>query len=310
MKNNVKKTIKYLLNDYNYDRVRYIKSDLIYVLKKNTLTDKKLISDFYNRFGYSFDLDSPSTFNEKLLIKRLKKIGNNHHFYADKLSVRKYISECVGDEYLIPLIDVIDDSSDIDISKYKSPFIAKAAHASSLNQIVKDPNSFSNKQFSFLINKWLKRDYGYYWGEWYYSDIKPKVVLEQLLVEDDGDVPADYKFHVFYDNSGGYEIYIQVDLARFKEHKRDFYSVSWEKLDISYEYENSDSLIKKPDNLSDMIDIVLKISKPFQYSRIDLYNFKNQIFFGEITFIPEAGRGRFNERTIDEKWGRLLRIDV
>lgn len=298
------------LSEYNFDRVRYLKSDLIYILKKYTHSNKKLIKDFESRFGYSPNLMEPSTFNEKLLLKRIDKIGNNHSFYADKLGVRKYVSETIGDSYLIPLIDTVKVGEDFIPSKYDTSIIAKASHASSLNQIIINPKNFDEKRANFLFKKWLNRDYQYYWGEWYYSEIVPCIVIEKLLVDDKGSVPNDYKFHVFYDDAGEPKIYIQVDIARFTEHKRNFYDVDWNQLELEFEYDKSMTSIEKPYNLDEMIDVVRKLSKPFQYSRIDLYDFDGRVYFGEITFIPEAGRGRFNNIEIDKKWGKMLRFEL
>ncbi|EGQ8193615.1 MULTISPECIES: ATP-grasp fold amidoligase family protein [Vibrio harveyi group] len=306
------KTVKSLLfeniSDYNYDRVRYLKSDIIYKFRKANYSNQRLINDFFSRFGFQPNLNNPSTFNEKLLLKRINRIGDNLSFYADKYAVREYVSDTIGEKYLIPLIDTIGKGEKFESNKYTVPVIAKASHASSLNQIIKEPGKFDEKRANFLFKKWLERDYQYYWGEWYYSEIEPRIVVEKLLLDDKGTVPNDYKFHVFYDEEGRTEIFIQVDVARFTEHKRNFYDVNWNQLDIELEYEKSSTYIDKPFNLDEMLKLVKILSKPFQYSRIDLYDFDGFIYFGEITFIPEAGRGRFNSVEVDKEWGKLLRI--
>lgn len=37
-----------------------------------------------------------------------------------------------------------------------------------------------------------------------------------------------------------------------------------------------------------MIEIAKKLSKPFEFVRVDLYNVKGRIIFGELTWIPQG----------------------
>ena len=46
-----------------------------------------------------------------------------------------------------------------------------------------------------------------------------------------------------------------------------------------------------------MIEICRKLSKSFPFVRVDLYNLDGKIYFGEMTFYPASGFGRY---TIDE----------
>ena len=41
-----------------------------------------------------------------------------------------------------------------------------------------------------------------------------------------------------------------------------------------------------------MIVIAEKLSDGFKFLRVDLYNVKGKIYFGELTFYPAAGMGR------------------
>lgn len=63
-----------------------------------------------------------------------------------------------------------------------------------------------------------------------------------------------------------------------------------------------------PDNLTDMIKVAEELSKGFKFLRVDLYNVKGRIYFGELTFYPAAGMGTFVPEEWDEKLGELLII--
>ena len=47
--------------------------------------------------------------------------------------------------------------------------------------------------------------------------------------------------------------------------------------------------VPRPENLEKMIDIAEKISQGFPQVRVDLYNVKGKIYFGEMTFTAFSG---------------------
>lgn len=63
-----------------------------------------------------------------------------------------------------------------------------------------------------------------------------------------------------------------------------------------------------PENLNEMIAIAEKLSYGFKFLRVDLYNVKGKIYFGELTFYPAAGVGVFVPKEWDEKLGTLLKL--
>lgn len=64
-----------------------------------------------------------------------------------------------------------------------------------------------------------------------------------------------------------------------------------------------------PENLNEMISIAEQLSNGFKFLRVDLYNIKGKIFFGELTFYPAAGMGAFVPEEWDEKLGGMLNLD-
>ena len=51
-----------------------------------------------------------------------------------------------------------------------------------------------------------------------------------------------------------------------------------------------------------MLEICKKLSLNIPFVRIDLYNIQGVIYFGEITFYPGSGFGRFEPN----KWNEIL----
>ncbi len=52
-----------------------------------------------------------------------------------------------------------------------------------------------------------------------------------------------------------------------------------------------------------MVKIAEKLSEDFPYARVDLYNIKGRIVFGEITFYPWSGYVKFTPEDFDFELG-------
>ncbi len=63
-----------------------------------------------------------------------------------------------------------------------------------------------------------------------------------------------------------------------------------------------------PNNLTEMITIAEDLSKGFKFLRVDLYNIKEEIYFGETTFSPASGIGCFTPTEWGNKLGEMIII--
>jgi len=57
-----------------------------------------------------------------------------------------------------------------------------------------------------------------------------------------------------------------------------------------------------------MLELAQQLAQNIPFARIDLYNIKGHIYFGEITFFPAGGMGKFTPMEADEEIGRLLKL--
>ena len=62
------------------------------------------------------------------------------------------------------------------------------------------------------------------------------------------------------------------------------------------------------DNLTNMIRVAEELSKEFKFLRVDLYNVKGKIYFGELTIYPAAGMGAFIPEEWDDKLGGWIEL--
>jgi hypothetical protein len=262
---------------------------------------------FYNRLGYELDLKKPITFNQKINWLKL----NNHNpifpVLADKYLVRSFLESKLGPELskkiLMPMILVTDDPHKIDFNALPERFIVKATNGSGTNVIVREKNSETKKIVLQKTSDWLKRSYGLFKHEWHYFKIDTRIMIEELLLDESGKLPKDYKFFVFH----GKCQFIQVNYDRFVNHKRTIYDSDWNRLDLSYQSPQGPTE-EKPGNLIEMINIVEKISEDLDFSRVDLYSLDDKIYFGEITLFPGSGFEVFTPLDFDYKFGSYLNI--
>ena len=295
-----KKLIDSVLEVYHYYRTHYIDDERF--LKQN----------FKKRFGRPLDLDHPKTLNEKINWLKLNDRTPLHTQCADKYLVRHYVSDVIGDDCLIPLVFQSYDVHDIEASNFPDfPFIIKANHDSSGGVIVRDKSQIDWKATRKHFRALLKKNYYYSGKEWQYKNIKPCVIAEKLLVNSSGAIPFDYKLHCF---NGKVEV-IQVDIDRYTDHKRNLYDIHWNLLPFTWSlWRNNKPLwdngraIEKPTNLTKMITVAEQLAKAFCYVRIDLYDFENMVYFGEITFHHGSGLETIYPESYDLELGNRVNL--
>jgi hypothetical protein len=268
---------------------------------------------YHEVFGTYPDLCDPRKFSEKIQWRKLFDRKSIYTLCADKYRVREYVSERIGEEHLIPVLQVCGQPEQIDYSALPNSFVIKTNHASRTNILVEDKRMINKDEIEEKLKLWLKINFykqlpegGANQGrEWQYRDIKPVIIIEELMKDDEGRIPNDYRFHCFRNHSD-LEVIIQLDLDRFSDHRRVYYDESWNKLPFSSAFEQSEKDIEKPIALEKMIDIAKCLSKDFDYVRVDLYTVKDFVFFGELTFTPGNGFRKFNPPEFDviigEKW--------
>jgi hypothetical protein len=128
-------------------------------------------------------------------------------------------------------------------------------------------------------------------------------VCEQFIAGKDSQPPPDYKFFCFH----GEPRFIQVDYARFVRHTRNMFDLNWSPIPCAFEYPCEQEINSTPPpGLPKMLSICKLLAAPFPFVRVDLYCTDEKIWFGELTFYPEKGVGRFKPYSYDKYFGGFL----
>ena len=254
--------------------------------------------------GYALNLKSPQTYNEKLQWIKLHERNDAYSTYADKAAVREIVRKKIGTDILVPLFGIYDKVSDIDWDVLPNSFVLKCSHGSGFNILCPDKNELNIDDACNKLKKWMTINQ--YWGgrEWCYRNIKPRIVCEAWIGEN-GKTPNDYKFMCF----GGHPRIIQLHEDRYGNHTLDYYSPEWQRLEIR----RSDANIRgmtapRPTQLDTMLEIAKCLSADFPYARVDLYEVKGHVFFGEVTFYPMGGFSGFANHQDDLRIGSWIPV--
>ena len=257
--------------------------------------------------GHKLNLDNPKRYTEKLQYLRLYTYASNYDVArcASRDGLREYVKEKGYKENLVKCYGVYDKFDDIDFNKLPNSFVIKCTHACAYNYIVYNKSEINLNKLRKLFNKWLRIDYGKKTVEPHYSLIKPRIIIEELLLEN-GELPIEYKIHVF----NGKARYMYVVTGRNKDIHYNNYLIDWTEFDEAQfnHWSRSDIDIKKPENWSKAVQIAEDLASPLPFVRVDLYIIKDNIYISEMTFTPAKGTLTFKDDQSDFTIGEWLTI--
>ena len=251
------------------------------------------------RLGYWPNLSAPRTFNEKIAYRKLFDQSPEYVELADKYAVRNFVASRVGNEHLAELVGIFEKAADIPFESLPNRFVLKGTHDSGSVVVVNEKQDIDLQSVVSWFDTEEFRNPLRLHNEWWYESIPPRIVVEESLVSESGAPPWDYKVFCF----DGSPLLIQVDADRFGSHKRSFFDTSWRLIDMALSFPSAGDL-PRPNNLDGLIEIACRLSEGFDFVRVDLYELTGgRIVFGELTFAPDGGWGRFSPDVWDHRLG-------
>jgi hypothetical protein len=216
----------------------------------------------------------------------------NFSKYVDKLNAKDIVYSICSDSCKIPkVIRILASPSDLQESDIKNNYLIKASHGSSwIIDLKHEKNIHKNIQ---KLESWNKV---YSYSEKQYINIKPRFFIEEKII-------------CYYNGLTGNALDVKVfcfhGIPKFilirNNNKRNFYDINWipiKPLEFTFE---------KPLLLHTILDISTKLSKQFEFVRIDLYIGIDGIYFSEFTFTPRNGKQEFSDK-IELEFGKYWLI--
>jgi TupA-like ATPgrasp len=174
---------------------------------------------FLKNHGRMPNANDPASFSDHLF--KIKSSGELYdplrQLTSDKILVKDYVQHLLGCGFTPRTISVLSNDNEIDDFNHSGPCVIKAAHAGQLSMIITEDVKNIDKA---EMKRWLHVNYYDIGREANYRFLRKRIIVEELLRDDGGHVPKDFKMFCFY----GEPQIIQVDADRFSRHTRNSFS--------------------------------------------------------------------------------------
>ena len=257
----------------------------------------------FGELGEFPNLVNPRDFNDRIQWLKLFDQTEEHVRCSDKLRVKDYVRERVGEDYLVQLYQVCERFDDIDFERLPKSFVIKTNHDSGTVVLVRDKTQLDREAVRTQIETSLQQTYGWENGEWAYAFVEPKILVEEFLRPEHYAPPPDYKFQCV----DGKVQFCRYAYDRGIDTKEVVTDREGMVLDfIIDENFKRGSEFKRPEAWHDLIKFAETLSDRFKCVRVDLFQVNGRTFFGELTFFPYFGAYKGEGQT---KVGPLLDFD-
>lgn len=299
----MKKLSKYLQNPW------LILSSLAYHTAGLWTDELFLKIRFRARVGYHLNLNNPQSYNEKLQWLKLNCKHLEYKDLVDKASAKQYVSQVIGDQYIIPTLAVWDTVDDIEWDSLPNRFVIKCTGDSGGVVICKDKSRLDINKAKKKLKKGWGHNYYKYNREYPYRFVKNRIIAEEYMEDESGYELKDYKIFCF--DGEPKCLFVATDRQKTGEDtKFDFFDLDWNHIPVENGHPNNPNKIEKPLNFDKMIEIARKLSQGMIHVRVDLYNCNGKIYFGELTFFHWSGMTAFKPIEWDYRFGDFIKLPI
>lgn len=292
----------------NYKHIikkRQVRFKILHLL--NWIPDTLMLRIQYRiKMGFWPNFKHPKRFTEKLQLYKMKYRNCVLSQCVDKYEVRGYVKAKGLEHILNDLYGVYNNIDEIDFDSLPAKFVVKStAGGGGLNVIVvKDKSDYKFEDIKHEVTTWGQHKQGAIsvGREWAYSGIdRSRIIVERYLEDFLSIELTDYKFFCFK----GEPKCVQVDTGRFDGHHQNYYDMQWQPLGVHCTYPEG-KIQSMPLNFDEMKRVATILSEDFPFVRVDLYNVDNKVYFGELTFYPSSGYGKFYPDDFDLTLGKYF----
>lgn len=278
----------------------------LFVAKHKKMDDEKFIKAYYKMiFHKKLNLDDPKTYNEKLQWLKLYNRVPLYTQLVDKVAVREFVKQRIGEEYLVPLYGVWDDPEQINFETLPEKFVLKCNHNSGLGLFIcKNKGLMEKKKVIDNLKKGLSDDFYLRGREWPYKNVPRKVLCEQFLDDKSGTELMDYKLFCF---DGKFKVLL-ICSDRQTHLSNDWYDSNLKHLPCINGPKNRKKPIVISKEIDRMISLAEKLSDGIPQVRVDFYDVNGRIYFGEMTLFESSGFAPFKPKIYDQIFGSYINL--
>lgn len=266
------------------------------------LSDEEFVlKDFRYVFGYDLDIMNPKGYHEVMAWYKSQHILESLTLYADKYSVREYVAESIGEEHLIPMLDVWETVDDINLDSLPDKYVLMPSHLSGMKFIQDGTVKVNRPRLRRQLRYWLGLNYYDMTREQQYRDIQPRILVMKYMEDDTHDL-TDYKYMVI-DGEIEFIVSIMNRKTKMTYAKTDRH---WQPKNIGAALTKKQTEVTRPARWKEMEAAALKLAEGFPFVRVDLYVVEGTIYFGELTFTPGDSRFRLMPESYNDAIGKMI----
>lgn len=252
---------------------------------------------YYLSFHKMMDLDNPTSLVEKINWMQFNADTSLWTLCADKYRMREYIAEKGLEDHLPHLYGHWDNPDGIDFDSLPNEFVLKSNNGCGTVKIVHDKSELDIHATKKMLKDWLK-PYGYVGGQSHYLRIKPCIIAEELLHQDEKEKLfsptslVDYKMWCI--NGEPESVWVAYNRHNVFMVNMALFDKDWKPIpqflkDTAQETYRPEVIIPKPVCFEEMKEMARKISAPFPQLRLDFYIINDKPYVGEMTFTSGYG---------------------
>lgn len=238
---------------------------------------------FRLKLGYPLDLANPKTKNEKIQWRKLHDRSPLIVAATDKFIMRRLVRDMLGyaatQGLFTRLYQVAESADALRFDALPQRYVVKPTHGCGWIEIVTRDDPRRHARLRRLCRYWLRRRHGTWLHEWAYSQIKPRILIEECIADDDGSLASDLKFYVM----SGRAAYAWSLSGRFSGRRCDVFhnrdGGAW----------NGDSIAPRPPGFDAMLRIAESIGAHFDYVRVDFLYTRDRFVLNELTLYNASG---------------------
>ena len=259
----------------------------------------KIFWKYFFRKGRFINFKNPKLFTEKIQWLKVYDCLPIKTTLADKLAVRDWVKDKIGEEYLKQIYAVASCYEDINFREMQKEFVIKTNHGCNMQKMIIE-GAVAFPSLKTIFNNFLNINYAYKSGyEMQYDKIPPKIFVEEYIKNTNE--LFEYLFFCF---NGEPKFVMFSSDKRTDKIKSTMFDMEWNNLGFNYGNYLHNEPVECPKNFDKMVDIARILSKDFKFVRVDLHNIDGKIYFGEMTFYHNGGMVAFDPYEMDVEMGK------
>jgi hypothetical protein len=263
---------------------------------------------YFAKTRRALNLNHPMRYTEKIQWYKLNYRDPLITTCSDKLAVRDYVQSKGLGSILNEYYEVFHDAEAIQFSALPTSFALKCTNGSGVNYFVNNKAEVSEREVKNHMAAAIAAANPRSGREWGYYGVPESILAERLLPRDENNDIPDYKFFCFQ----GKVEFLYVMKNYVDDHAMgecSFFTKEFEKLPYRRsEYRPIEGVVRTPANFDRMVEIAEILAADFPHVRVDLYNQRGEITFGELTFYPASGYSVFTPDEFDFIMGAKFQL--